>query len=174
MKIIVPTTWSTLWKCCSIQAPYSLPLLSALKPQIRKDDWSPCNIFRNRLSHYTLLSTSTPWIRYASLFAQPRGRCQQFREDSKISWHSSPPLPKETAAAGPSFFATGTTSGWPDYPYRDLTHTTIQGSRVSCLAQTGFAAFGKVVQLISGSPYAETEQLSRLTSPSGILATSWW
>ncbi len=47
-----------------------------------------------------------------------------------------------------------------------------QGSRVSCLIQTGFAAFGNGVQLISGSPYAETEQLSRLTSPTGILATS--
>ncbi len=46
------------------------------------------------------------------------------------------------------------------------------GSRVSCLAQTSFAAFGKGVQLIGGSPYAESEQLSRLTSPSGILATS--
>ncbi len=34
-----------------------------------------------------------------------------------------------------------------------------QGSRVSCLAQTGFAAFGKGVQLISGSPYAQTEQI---------------
>ncbi len=29
-------------------------------------------------------------------------------------------------------------------------------NRQSCLAQTGFAAFGKGVQLISGSPYAET------------------
>ncbi len=29
-------------------------------------------------------------------------------------------------------------------------YTTRQGSRVSCLAQTGFAAFGKGVQLISG------------------------
>ncbi len=54
----------------------------------------------------------------------------------------------------------------------ELTYTTRQGSRVSCVAQTGFAAFGKEVQLISGSPYAETEQLSRLTPPSGILATS--
>ncbi len=34
---------------------------------------------------------------------------------------------------------------------------TKQGVRVSCLAQTGFAAFGKTVQLISGSPNAETE-----------------
>ncbi len=55
---------------------------------------------------------------------------------------------------------------------RDFTYTTRQGSRVSCLAQVGFAAFGKGVQLISGSPYAETEQLSRLTLPSGMLATS--
>ncbi len=42
----------------------------------------------------------------------------------------------------------------------NLTYTTRQGSRVSCEAQTGFAAFGKRVQLISGSPYGETEQLS--------------
>ncbi len=28
-----------------------------------------------------------------------------------------------------------------------------QGSRVSCLAQTGFATFGKGVHLISGSNY---------------------
>ncbi len=53
-----------------------------------------------------------------------------------------------------------------------MTFTTRQGSRVNCLAQIGFAAFDKGVQLISGSPYAETEQLSRLTSPCGILATS--
>ncbi len=45
----------------------------------------------------------------------------------------------------------------------NLAYTTRLGTRVSCLAQTGFAAFGKGVQLISGSPYAETEQLSRLT-----------
>ncbi len=31
-------------------------------------------------------------------------------------------------------------------------------SRVSCLAQTGFAAFGKGVQLISGPPYDETDE----------------
>ncbi len=43
-------------------------------------------------------------------------------------------------------------------------YTTRQGSRASCVAQTGFAAFGKGVQLISGSPYAETKQLSRATS----------
>ncbi len=58
------------------------------------------------------------------------------------------------------------------YTNLDLTYTTRQGSRVSCVAQTGFAAFGKGVQLISGSPYAETKELSRLNSPSGILATS--
>ncbi len=57
-----------------------------------------------------------------------------------------------------------------------LTHTTKQYSRGSSLAQTGFAAFGKEMQLlISGSPtYAETKQLPRQTSSSGILATSWW
>ncbi len=47
-----------------------------------------------------------------------------------------------------------------------------QDSRIRCLAQAGFAAFGKGVRLIGGPPYAETEQLSRLTPPSGILATS--
>ncbi len=41
----------------------------------------------------------------------------------------------------------------------NLAYTTRQGSRVSCLVQTGFAAFGKGVQLISGSAYDETEQL---------------
>ncbi len=49
-----------------------------------------------------------------------------------------------------------------------MTYTTKQGSRGSWLAQTGFAAFGKGVQLIGGSPYAETEQLSRLTTTSEI------
>ncbi len=33
---------------------------------------------------------------------------------------------------------------------------------LNCLAQTGFAAFGKGMQFISGSPYAENEQLSTL------------
>ncbi len=39
-------------------------------------------------------------------------------------------------------------------------YTTKQDSRVSWLAQTRFAAFGN-----KGSPFDETEQLSRLTSP---------
>ncbi len=43
----------------------------------------------------------------------------------------------------------------------NLMYTTRQGCRVSCLAQTGFGAFGKGMQLIGESPYAETEQLSR-------------
>ncbi len=43
----------------------------------------------------------------------------------------------------------------------NLMYAIEQDSQVSWLAQTGFAAFGEVVQLISGSPYAETEQLSR-------------
>ncbi len=48
------------------------------------------------------------------------------------------------------------------------THTSKHGSRASCLALTGFVAFSKGVQkLTSLSLYAETEQLSRLTSPSG-------
>ncbi len=39
-------------------------------------------------------------------------------------------------------------------------HVAKQGSRASCLAQTGSVAFGQVVQLrISRSPYAESEQL---------------
>ncbi len=35
-----------------------------------------------------------------------------------------------------------------------------QGSRVSCLAQAGFATFGKGVQLISLSLFAETGTLT--------------
>ncbi len=58
------------------------------------------------------------------------------------------------------------------YTNRNLTYTTRQDSRVICLAKTGFAAFGKEVKLVSWSPYAETEQLSQLTSPSGIHAIS--
>ncbi len=58
------------------------------------------------------------------------------------------------------------------YPNSNLKYATMQGSPVSCLAQTGFAAFGKGAHLISGPPYAETKQFSRLTSPSGILTTS--
>ncbi len=51
-------------------------------------------------------------------------------------------------------------------------HVEITEALIAPQSQTGFAAFGKGVQLISESPYAETEQLSRLASPSGILATS--
>ncbi len=36
----------------------------------------------------------------------------------------------------------------------------MQGSRVSCLPQVDFIAFGKGVQLISGSPYGENKRLS--------------
>ncbi len=52
----------------------------------------------------------------------------------------------------------------------DVYHEARQTSQL--FSPDRFAAFGKGVQLISGSPYAETEHLSRLTSPSGILATS--
>ncbi len=56
----------------------------------------------------------------------------------------------------------------------NLTYTTKVVDWVNWLAQVGYAAFGKGVQLISESSYDETEQLSRLNSPIGILATSWW
>ncbi len=52
----------------------------------------------------------------------------------------------------------------------NLTFTTKQGSRVSWLAQMGFTAFGKGVQLISGSPYDETEELCRLALSRSIPA----
>ncbi len=45
---------------------------------------------------------------------------------------------------------------------------------IICLGQTAFAAYGKEVQLISGFAYAETGQLSQLTSLNGIPATSRW
>ncbi len=51
------------------------------------------------------------------------------------------------------------------YTKCNLTYTAEQGNQVSWLAQTGFAAFGKGVQLISGPSYDEIEQLSRLTLP---------
>ncbi len=40
-----------------------------------------------------------------------------------------------------------------------------KGNRKGCLAQLDFAAFGYQGQLISGCPYAETEQLTQITSP---------
>ncbi len=43
----------------------------------------------------------------------------------------------------------------------------------NCLAQTGFAALAKGVRLNNGTPFAVTEQLSRLASPGIILITSW-
>ncbi len=56
------------------------------------------------------------------------------------------------------------------YTKGNLMYIAKQGT-CCCLAQAGFAAFGKGVQLID--PYAETKQLSRLASPSRILPTSW-
>ncbi len=51
-------------------------------------------------------------------------------------------------------------------------HAPKQGSRVSCLAQIGIAAFVNSVQLlISGSTYAEAEQISQLSSFSGVFTT---
>ncbi len=54
-------------------------------------------------------------------------------------------------------------------------YTTRQGSRVSYLAHTSFAAFFLVTGCSSsvGPPNAEKEQLSRQTSPSGRLDTGW-
>ncbi len=40
------------------------------------------------------------------------------------------------------------------------------------IVHIGFAAFCKAMLIIRGSPYAAKEQFSRLTSPSGMLATS--
>ncbi len=56
------------------------------------------------------------------------------------------------------------------YTNRNVTGTTKQDSRISWLAQIGFAAFGKGVQLIIGLPYDETQQISRLTSSCSIRA----
>ncbi len=46
----------------------------------------------------------TPWICYASLFVNTRGRCQPSGANSKVgynvgNWRSSPPLRRETAVA---------------------------------------------------------------------------
>ncbi len=43
------------------------------------------------------------------------------------------------------------------YTNWNLTYTAKQGSRISGLAQTVFADFGKGVQLANGPPYDETE-----------------
>ncbi len=61
-----------------------------------------------------------------------------------------------------------------EYANLNLTYITRQGSRIICLSHTGFSIFGYGLQLISRSPYGETEKLSRLTSPSGKSSTSWW
>ncbi len=58
-----------------------------------------------------------------------------------------------------------------EYTNLKLAYTTKQHSRVSWLTQTGFAAFGKGIQLIGGSSNEKTVQISRLSSPSGILST---
>ncbi len=40
---------------------------------------------------------------------------------------------------------------------RNLIYLTQQSSQASCFTQISFGAFANGVQLISGSPYAETE-----------------
>ncbi len=67
-------------------------------------------------SAFIPLYEAAPRIWYASLFAEPRFRYQLSRANSKVSykvgsWHASSPLRRQTAAAGPSFFALATTSG---------------------------------------------------------------
>ncbi len=49
--------------------------------------------------------------------------------------------------------------------------TIKQCSRASGLAKTGFTAFGKGMQLISGFAFAKTNQFFLLNAPIGILAT---
>ncbi len=52
-----------------------------------------------------------------------------------------------------------------------MKYTTKQASRAICLTQTGFTAFDYEAMLFRESPYAETEQLSPLTSLTDVLAT---
>ncbi len=52
---------------------------------------------------------------------------------------------------------------------KNVLHEVMQSSQLL----SSFAALGKEVQLITGYIYNEIEQLSRLTSPNGILAISW-
>ncbi len=52
---------------------------------------------------------------------------------------------------------------------KNVLHEVMQSSQLL----SSFAALGKEVQLITVSPYEETEHLSRLTLPNGILAISW-
>ncbi len=52
---------------------------------------------------------------------------------------------------------------------KNVLHEVMQLSQLL----SSFTALGKEVQLITGSLYEETEHLSRLTSPNGILAISW-
>ncbi len=47
-----------------------------------------------------------------------------------------------------------------------------KGSRVSCLPQTGFAAYGKGVQLMSGSPMIKQNSRVELGDTGGTLLTS--
>ncbi len=55
-----------------------------------------------------------------------------------------------------------------EYTNWNLTYTTEQGSRVNWIAQSGFAALGKMLQQITASPQDETEQLSPLAVANGI------
>ncbi len=73
-------------------------------------------VIRTMVNPHSTFDAPTPCMWYVSLSAKPHGGYQPLRANSKISnkignWHSSPPLKRETAAAGPSFLAAATTSG---------------------------------------------------------------
>ncbi len=87
------------------------------------------------------------------MFAKPSGRYQTFRANSKISYkagyrHSSPPLGKETAGAGPLFLAVATATGRHDYRIQD-----IHGSR-RCWSEPVFFSL-PVVAALQGTPRYE-------------------
>ncbi len=84
---------------------------------------------------------------HASLFAKPHGRYQPFRANSNIrynfgNWLSTPPLRKETAAAGPSFLTATTTSGRPDYRMQHIYGSLWRWSELAFFSLPLVAAFG--------------------------------
>ncbi len=58
------------------------------------------------------------------------------------------------------------------HPFTEISETGLVYAFTTNQGKIGFDAFGKTVQPVSRSPYAETEQFSWLASPSGILNTS--
>ncbi len=62
----------------------------------------------------------------------------------------------------------------PQILWRNGNWFTLNCCWVSSVGQAGFAAFGKGVRLISGSSYAEIEQLPLLNLEIGIPEIPWW